>query len=77
MPKIEDLTGRKFDRLTVLEFAGQDKFKQRMWLCKCECGNTTVVPTYKLKSGRTRSCGCLKLNQRELMRRNISWMSSY
>ena len=28
-------------------------------MCECECGNTTVVSTTDLKSGHTKSCGCL------------------
>lgn len=31
-----------------------------MWNCLCECGKSTVVPTEKLNSGHTRSCGCLQ-----------------
>lgn len=30
------------------------------WLCRCECGEESVVLTHKLRSGQSRSCGCLK-----------------
>ena len=30
-----------------------------MWLCLCDCGNQTIVETQKLRSGHTKSCGCL------------------
>lgn len=30
------------------------------WLCKCVCGNETVVRVYDLMSGHTQSCGCLQ-----------------
>ena len=30
------------------------------WLCKCNCGNETIVTTSHLKSGHTISCGCLR-----------------
>ena len=33
------------------------------WLCKCDCGNFTTVKTKKLKSGNTKSCGCLSLER--------------
>lgn len=30
------------------------------WLCRCSCGNDTVVSMSNLRSGTTRSCGCWK-----------------
>ena len=27
-------------------------------MCKCDCGNMTKLPKYKLESGHTKSCGC-------------------
>jgi hypothetical protein len=39
---------------------GKDKHGNMLWLCKCDCGNTTIIPTNKLTSGKTKSCGCLK-----------------
>ena len=51
--KLIDLKGKKFNRLTVLEYIGKSK-----WLCKCDCGNLTTVIAPKLKSGHTKSCGC-------------------
>lgn len=29
------------------------------WICKCDCGNYTVVQTQNFLKGRTKSCGCL------------------
>lgn len=52
--------GNKYGRLTVIEFAGKDKQRHYLYKCKCNCGNTTIVPGYRLNSGRTQSCGCLK-----------------
>lgn len=53
--RAEDLTGKQFGLLTAIEYVGN-----RRWKCKCSCGNTTVVQATKLKSGHTRSCGCLR-----------------
>lgn len=58
MSKAEDLTGQKFNRLTVLERAENTKSGCTRWLCKCDCGNTKIVMSSHLKSGRTKSCGC-------------------
>lgn len=30
-----------------------------MWECMCDCGNTTIVAGNHLRSGETKSCGCL------------------
>lgn len=57
MPKLIDLTGKRFGRLTVVE-RGQTT-SNTMWRCKCDCGNETIVAYGNLKSGRTKSCGCL------------------
>ncbi len=52
-----DIKGETFGRLTVLDRDGT--FKSRAtWLCKCECGNTTIVTGHGLRNGHTKSCGC-------------------
>ena len=54
----EDLTGRKFGRLTVISETAERKHGGVVWLCKCDCGNYTRVRSQSLKRGDTRSCGC-------------------
>ena len=58
MAKRIDLTGQKFGRLYVEKYAGYNKFKYAVWQCKCDCGNTVVVPGKALRTGNTKSCGC-------------------
>lgn len=64
-----DLTGKRFGRLTVLKFWG--RFIQpsgqfgTSWLCKCDCGESTVVTHGNLVSGHTQSCGCLRCSTQE------------
>lgn len=53
-----DLTGQKFNKLTVLGFDHRGSDYKAYWLCQCECGNTCVVEGYHLKTGHTKSCGC-------------------
>lgn len=31
-----------------------------LWLCACDCGKKATVPTKMLRSGNTKSCGCIK-----------------
>lgn len=64
MSALIDLTGRKFGRLTVIERA-EDKVlpsggRKTQWLCKCDCGNYTIVMSNNLIRNHTRSCGCLQ-----------------
>ena len=55
---VRDLTGQRFNRLTVIARHGTNKFRASTWLCQCDCGNTTVVARSALLSGGTKSCGC-------------------
>jgi hypothetical protein len=52
-----DLVGQQFGRLLVLE--KQTGLGQRDWKCICECGRETLVSGSALRTGNTRSCGCL------------------
>ena len=58
-PPMEDLTGKVFGKLTVLELA-EWKNGTSYWHCRCECGNETKVRYAYLISGHTKSCGCLQ-----------------
>lgn len=54
------MIGHKFGRLEVIEDKGSDIYNRRVWKCKCECGNFhTTLGTY-LRTGTTKSCGCLR-----------------
>lgn len=54
-----DLTGKRYGKLTVIKKV-ESNTKQRKWLCKCDCGCTTVLTSHCLASGHTQSCGCLR-----------------
>lgn len=64
---IKDLTGQRFDRLTVTGRATTNSYGYACWFCACVCGNTVVVCGHDLRSG-TRSCGCLR---NEIAKANI------
>lgn len=59
MPKFIDLTGKVFERLTVIERVKSSK-KGVYWKCSCSCGNEIVVRGDTLVQGKTISCGCYK-----------------
>lgn len=60
MAKRNDMTGRKFGRLTVIKRAPSAKSGNIRWFCSCECGNETIVYGSHLRNGNTKSCGCLE-----------------
>lgn len=65
-----DLTGKKFGRLTAV-YAYKDPSGRRfVWHCQCDCGGEKEVCSSSLTSGRTRSCGCI--HRESLAERNTS-----
>jgi len=55
----KDLTGKIFGKLTVIEYKGKNKFKDSLWLCTCECGNSKIISGTSLRNSGTKSCGCI------------------
>lgn len=56
-----DIIGRTFNHLTILEYAGKNKHNKSLYKCKCNnCGNTKNMIGTEVKNGYTKSCGCLK-----------------
>lgn len=58
-----NLLGMRFGWLLVVADAGSApsgaKGKSRRWVCRCDCGNVTVVSANSLRTNNTRSCGCM------------------
>ncbi len=63
MSRMRDISGEKFNRLTAVEPIGKSG-KEVLWLCKCECGNTTRVKLSNLTNNNTKSCGCWRIEAR-------------
>lgn len=59
MTKRMNLTGKRFGRLTVMEF-DSIRNTNSYWRCLCECGKQTIVSGNSLKKGDSKSCGCLQ-----------------
>lgn len=57
--KINVIPGDRYGQLTIIKEVERQK-QHRRFLCKCDCGNETVVLLNQLRRGLTRSCGCLK-----------------
>jgi hypothetical protein len=59
--KLIDETGNVYGKLTVVSRADNDKNGFGKWICKCDCGNKSIVAGINLRKEKgTRSCGCLK-----------------
>lgn len=64
--KALNLTGQKFGRLVVIKRVENNKQKRIQWLCKCDCGNEKIVSSTNLRTGKTKSCGCLRRDKNHL-----------
>ena len=73
---IKDLTGQKFGWLTVIKL--EDNYVKgagSRWICKCKCGNLTVVSGASLVSNHTKSCGCMQSYGEELVATLLSQLN--
>lgn len=55
---MNDYIGKKYGKLTIIKHEFTDKYYNKHYLCKCECGNTKIISLSNLKAGKTKSCGC-------------------
>ena len=63
--KVKNMIGLKYGMLTVLQYVGQGKAgKQRMYLCKCDCGKTKTIRGSHLRDVKIKSCGCFGIESR-------------
>lgn len=52
-----DLTDKRFGKLVVIKLIGRTRYRQIIWLCRCDCGKERTVHGSNLRSGATKSCG--------------------
>ena len=72
MPKLIDLTGKTIERLTVIQRDfSKPNSKKAMWLCKCQCGKEVIVGGDHLRSGHTKSCGCLQKEKATISMKSV------
>ena len=60
MSKRIDMTGKRFGRLLVISYSHTVKSRRAHWNVLCDCGTEKTVSGKCLRSGYTRSCGCLQ-----------------
>lgn len=65
MTKAPDITGQRFGSLTIVARAENAKAGTGVaarWACRCDCGAQTTVLGYLLRTGKTKSCGCRRVD---------------
>lgn len=55
-----NLTGRRFGRLLAVRPHLKKGSNGAVWECRCDCGNTIIVPAHNLLVSGIKSCGCWK-----------------
>lgn len=58
MGRVIDLTGQKFNMLTVIKLYDVRPKIGALWICECDCGNKKIISSHALRDG-LKSCGCL------------------
>lgn len=73
MPAPLKLIGQRFGRLIVTGRAKyHSQYGRRWWSCLCDCGKKTIVSSGQLRSGHTKSCGCLQVDMARLNKGTLS-----
>ena len=62
--------GQAFGRLTAVIPIRHNKYGNVEWLCRCKCGNETIVACNSLTTGNSKSCGCIQ--RTKLIKRNTT-----
>lgn len=62
MPRFKNITGKKFGKLTAIRLASSSsKDGHARWHCDCDCGGKSIVNSNNLRTGNTKSCGCMQI----------------
>ncbi len=84
MTRLINLVGIRFGFLVVAKRAANNKITlsgttQPMWLCYCDCGGKKIIVGMRLRSGKTKSCGCLarELSAKRLRKHNACTTREY
>ena len=65
MPKFIDITDKRYGRLVAIGLSSHGSRKSKpLWLFKCDCGNDFICTANRVKTGNTKSCGCLSFESK-------------
>lgn len=71
-----DLTEKRFGKLIANKDVGKNTNGNVLWLCKCDCGRTSIVSNSNLQSGHTKSCGRCQINKYKIDNEIIEGITS-
>lgn len=65
MQKLVDISGKKYNRLTILGFDHIGARRRSYWKCQCDCGNIVVLrkDDFIYPYSHTKSCGCWHIEE--------------
>lgn len=66
-----NIEGVRFGNLVAIRIVGHKKLGGNIWECRCDCNNICNVDAANLRSGHTKSCGCLKNAKRNTRFRDL------
>jgi hypothetical protein len=69
MAPLQDITGLRFGRLVAVAHVGRNRFGHARFVFRCECGREHLSDSRYVRSGRTRSCGCLRRDSNHARRK--------
>jgi len=72
-----DLRGHRYGRLMVMKSLGKDKYNHYRWECLCDCGKKINLDTSTLRTGHTKSCGCLRKEYWRDRKRKLPYFHLY
>lgn len=64
MPSLVDMRGQRFGLVLVFDL-DPNTSGHATWLCRCDCGVEFIAIGKNLRTGNTRSCGCLRNETRK------------
>ena len=66
--RFKNETGKRHGRLVALCWVGSNQHREALWSCQCDCGKRKIISGASLRSGATKSCGCLSV---EVLRKRL------